>query len=270
MRLLAPFLLLVAALIITISLDRTPSEADLVFVNRGDVFTLDPQRQSYLQDFRMTYALYEGLVRWDNHDFTIEPAAAESWAVSENRQTWTFTLRPDARWSDGAAVTARDFAYSWMRLLLPETAADYSNLIFCIDGAEAFWHWRNDQLAAYGADPWSADDEGRERAARGLLRRFATLLDADDLPVEVPIDRDEQDRYGISFSSGLRRPSSNLGVIGTMKATPVRMPTGASMLTALLRSSSSSLRLMGAKKARIITPAPRYPMPATSPFRLAL
>ena len=76
MRLLAPFLLLVAALIVTISLDRTPTEADLVFVNRGDVFTLDPQRQSYLQDFRMTYALYEGLrmvaeegleTRWTRH-----------------------------------------------------------------------------------------------------------------------------------------------------------------------------------------------------------
>ena len=53
------------------------------------------------------------------------------------------------RWSDGSPVTAHDFAWSWMRLLLPDTAADYSNLFFSIEGAGPFWDWRQRQLDGF-------------------------------------------------------------------------------------------------------------------------
>ncbi|MHC4349804.1 MAG: hypothetical protein ACYS15_14895 [Planctomycetota bacterium] len=53
MKLLAPFVALLAALAVVIHLDDAPPRADLVFVNRGEIFTLDPQRMSWMQDFRM-------------------------------------------------------------------------------------------------------------------------------------------------------------------------------------------------------------------------
>src|SRR5688572_1819064 len=146
MRLVAPFLLIAAVLVGAAFWDRTPQRADLVFVNRGDVFTLDPQRMSYMQDFRMAYALYEGVLRWNNHDLSIEPAAAELPEISQDRLTHTFHIRPQAKWSNGDPVTAHDFVYSWKRLLFPDTAADYSNLFFIVDGAEEFFTWRSDQL----------------------------------------------------------------------------------------------------------------------------
>jgi peptide/nickel transport system substrate-binding protein len=98
MRLLAPFVALLAALAVVIHLDDAPPRADLVFVNRGEIFTLDPQRMSWMQDFRMAYALYEGLVRWNNDDYSVEPAGASAWDVSNDGLTYTFTLRGDARW----------------------------------------------------------------------------------------------------------------------------------------------------------------------------
>ncbi len=147
MKLLAPFGFIIAALVVVIGLDDMPTDGDLVFVNRGDVFTLDPQRMSYIKDFRLAYALYEGLVRWDIDDFSILPAAAGSWQVTSDRLTYTFRLRPEARWSNGAPLSAHDFVYAWKRPLLPDTAADYSNMFFVIEGAEDFFRWRAQRLA---------------------------------------------------------------------------------------------------------------------------
>lgn len=170
MRVLLPLLLVAAILLGAVYWDQTPPRADLVIANRGEVFTLDPQRMSYLQDFRLAYALYEGLVRWNNVDLSIEPAAAELPVISDDRRTYTFEIRPNAKWSNGDPVTAHDFVYSWKRLLWPDTAADYSNLLFAIEGAEEFFRWRNEQLAAFARDPavrsaQAAFDEAERRFA---------------------------------------------------------------------------------------------------------
>ncbi len=160
MRLLVPFILVVIALIAAARWDRSAADADIVFINRGEVFTLDPQRMSYLQDFRFAYAIYEPLVRWNNDDLSIEPAAADLPTISEDQRTYEFRIRPDARWSNGDAVTAHDFVFSFRRLLLPDSAADYSNLMFDIQGAAEFFAWRNDQLTRYASDAGNGRDTG--------------------------------------------------------------------------------------------------------------
>lgn len=70
-------------------------------------------------------ALYEGLVGLDK-DGNIVPAVAESWTVSEDGKIYTFKLRDGLKWSDGQPLTAKDFEYSWIRVLKPETASAYS------------------------------------------------------------------------------------------------------------------------------------------------
>jgi len=92
------------------------------------------------------YCLYEGLVRWNTEDFSIEPAAAERFEISNDGLNYRFYLRKDARWSNGASVTAYDFRYAWMRLLTPDTSSDYSNFFYSIKGALGFWEWRTKQL----------------------------------------------------------------------------------------------------------------------------
>lgn len=146
-RLFLPPLLLVLILLGLLSLDQRERDADLILASDNEIFTLDPQRMSWLGDMRMGYALFEGLVRWNTADFSPQPAVAESWSVSDDGLVWTFHLDADARWSNGAPVTAHDFVWSWQRLLLPDTAADYSNLLFAVEGAEEFWDWRTAALA---------------------------------------------------------------------------------------------------------------------------
>ena len=62
---------------------------------------------------------FEGLMTMVNGE-AVE-AAAESYKVSEDLLTYTFTLR-DAKWSNGDPVTAEDFAYAWKWALNPENA----------------------------------------------------------------------------------------------------------------------------------------------------
>ncbi|WP_340686037.1 ABC transporter substrate-binding protein [Amycolatopsis coloradensis] len=63
----------------------------------------------------LLYNVYEGLVKLDA-DAKIVPLLAESWTVSEDRRTYDFKLRKNAKFSDGAPFTAEDVKFSLMRV----------------------------------------------------------------------------------------------------------------------------------------------------------
>lgn len=120
--------------------------ADLIFVSPDDHNFLDPQRMSWLHDLRIAECLFEPLVKFRLPDMSLEPAAAEKWDISPDGLTYTFHLRPGAKWSNGDPVTAQDFIHAWRRAMIPDMAADYSQLFFHIKGAHAFFQWRQEQL----------------------------------------------------------------------------------------------------------------------------
>lgn len=66
----------------------------------------------YPVDRQINDLIFEGLVGYDEQD-QIVPALAESWAISEDGLTFTFTLREDATWHDGESVTAADVAFTY-------------------------------------------------------------------------------------------------------------------------------------------------------------
>lgn len=167
-RILAVIGVLIAALALTVLSDRPLPPADLTFIEPVDPITLDPQRMSYQQDFRLCYALFEGLLRWDIHseDMHVVPALARSWEVSEDLRTYTFHLDPAARWSNGDPVTAHDLAYAWRRPIFPDTSVDYTALFLLIDGAQEFFDWRTAQLAEYAARPSSEKTPAAAQALR--------------------------------------------------------------------------------------------------------
>lgn len=161
-RLVAIILILFAAVWGVVAMDHPTGRADLTIIIPVDVFTLDPQKISYNQDIRMGNALYEGIVRWDNDTFEVEPAIAQSWEVSPDGRTYTFHLTDRAKWSNGDPVTAHDFVYAWSRALFPETAGDYTETVyFPIAGAPEFFQWRTAQLEAYAALPSTERTEER-------------------------------------------------------------------------------------------------------------
>ena len=86
--------------------------------------TLDPQLNEDTSGFHVIRDLFEGLLSQDASG-NLTPGVAESYAVSDNNKTYTFTLRHDARWSNGDPVTAQDFVYAWRRAADPATASNY-------------------------------------------------------------------------------------------------------------------------------------------------
>ncbi|MCB1226652.1 MAG: peptide ABC transporter substrate-binding protein [Verrucomicrobiales bacterium] len=111
--------------------------ADLVFINGAEPESIDPAVVTDQVGMRVSSALFEGLCRV-REDGRPEPAVAQRWEISADQRTYTFHLRPEARWSDGSAVTAQDFANSWQRVLDPASGADYASQLYVIEGAREF------------------------------------------------------------------------------------------------------------------------------------
>ncbi|MEM7642905.1 MAG: peptide ABC transporter substrate-binding protein [Pseudomonadota bacterium] len=97
--------------------------------------TIDPQLIEETAGSHVARQLFEGLVT-QNADGTLRPGVATEWSSDDN-QTWTFTLRDDAMWSNGDPVTAGDFVYAWRRAADPATASEYAWYVELtqIDGA---------------------------------------------------------------------------------------------------------------------------------------
>lgn len=104
--------------------------------NDADPETLDPHRSSTVAEAHILRDLYEGLLTYDNHG-SIIPGVATAWRVSDAALTYTFTLRPEARWSNGDPVVAGDFVFALSRILAPATAAKYAEVLYPLLHARA-------------------------------------------------------------------------------------------------------------------------------------
>ncbi|MBB5723158.1 oligopeptide transport system substrate-binding protein [Loktanella ponticola] len=69
--------------------------------------------------------LFEGLMNQDAEG-NLVPGVATGYEVSEDGKTYTFTLRDNAKWSNGDPVVAGDFVYAWKRAAAPELASPYA------------------------------------------------------------------------------------------------------------------------------------------------
>ena len=87
--------------------------------------SLDPALNSAVDGANTILTIFEPLLLIDENNEVI-PGQAESYTVSEDGLTWTFTMRDGLKWSDGSELTAKDFEYSMKRMANPDTAAPYA------------------------------------------------------------------------------------------------------------------------------------------------
>ncbi|WP_419954896.1 peptide ABC transporter substrate-binding protein [Neobacillus niacini] len=104
--------------------EEEKGEKVLNFLNPEAIPSMDPSLATDESSFIYLAATMEGLYRLDEKTQTT-PGIATEHKVSEDGLTWTFTLREDAKWSNGDPVTAHDFVYSWQRAVDPKTASEY-------------------------------------------------------------------------------------------------------------------------------------------------
>ncbi len=103
--------------------------ADTLLVDAGgEVPSLDPSIAEDNIAARVTFDLFAGLVDFDQTNKSI-PGMASSWDISPDGKTYIFHLRDGLKFSDGTAITAKDFVYSWQRLVNPKIASTYNWLL---------------------------------------------------------------------------------------------------------------------------------------------
>jgi oligopeptide transport system substrate-binding protein len=169
-------LLLLLGVAMVLSGSAVEKRADFTFVNRGDVKTLDLSKMSYLQDIRLAYALWEGLYTLDPVTLDPVPGCAEPIDVSADQKTYTFHIRPTARWTNGDPLLAADFVFAWKRML--DEQGEYAELLQYIDGAKEY-----QDASAAGKHPDFRSvavetDAGDPRLLRVRLRHVTTFFPA--------------------------------------------------------------------------------------------
>ncbi len=100
-------------------------------IGATDFSSLDPALVQLVTDNQAVQTIFTGLVQLNDQGQLIDQLAA-SHTVSSDGLTYTFTLKPNLKFSDGTPLTSADVAYSINRTLLPATksqVAYYDSLI---------------------------------------------------------------------------------------------------------------------------------------------
>ena len=114
--------------------------------------TLDPSLNSAVDGANTIITIFEPLLIINENNEVIG-GQAESWEASEDGLTWTFTMRDGLKWSDGTDLTAKDFEYSFKRMVNPDTAAPYAaTCLGMIDGFDAAQAGDTDALNVKASD----------------------------------------------------------------------------------------------------------------------
>lgn len=186
-----------AALLLSASFAVTQPALAQVIYNRGqeaDPETLDPQKIATSTEFHIMRDLYEGLIIHDGQG-KVAPGVAESWKASDDGKVFTFTLRANARWSNGDAVKAGDFVFAWRRAAAPETGAKYTNVLYPVKGLEAA-HKGTAGAKLEDIGIRAIDDRTLEITLNNPTPYFIELL---TLPVAGPLHPPSVTQHGTNF-----------------------------------------------------------------------
>lgn len=88
---------------------------------------LDPTLNSTVDGACLAILAFAGLFMYDENG-QLTPDLADSYEMTEDGLSYTFTMKDGLKWSDGTELNAKDVEYSWQRLANPDTGADYAYL----------------------------------------------------------------------------------------------------------------------------------------------
>ncbi|WP_421000523.1 peptide ABC transporter substrate-binding protein [Carnobacterium maltaromaticum] len=113
---------------------KMAKKQELNLIESAEIPTMDSVMNTDTVGSIVMNNVFEGLYRQDLDNNPVLGMAAEEPKISDDKLTYTFKIRDDAKWSNGDPVTAGDFVFSWRRLVDPATAAPYS---YMMDGVIA-------------------------------------------------------------------------------------------------------------------------------------
>jgi oligopeptide transport system substrate-binding protein len=157
--------------------------------------TMDPGISSGGDGLEQIQNLFEGLVYIDQNTGEIRAGQAEKWTISPDGLVYTFTLRPNLKWSDGKPLIAKDFEYSWKRNTDPATKSLYAQTLWPVKGAQPFGEGKG---TADGMQAKATDDRTfvvtLERSAPFFMHLVATWT-------AYPLRKDVIDQFGDKWTA---------------------------------------------------------------------
>lgn len=146
--------------------------------NGAEPDTLDPHLSSGTWENNIIGDMFLGLTTEDAASRPI-PGTAESWTTSDDGLVWTFKLRRDVLWSDGAPHVAADYVYSWRRMLDPKTAARYAFILYVVKNAEEVNAGKRpiEDIGIRALDPYTVEITLAQPAPflLGLLKHYSSF-----------------------------------------------------------------------------------------------
>ena len=139
--------------------------------NNSEPGSLDPALATGTHDSWAMQHMFEGLMKYNEKGEVVEGMAKEM-KVSDDGLKYTFTLRDDAKWSNGDPLTAQDFEFAWKRVLDPETASEYSYQLYYLKNGEAY---NNGEAKAEDVGVKAVDDKTLEVELESATKYFPSL-----------------------------------------------------------------------------------------------
>ncbi len=180
-----------------------PASADKqvlrVAVGATDFGSLDPALVQLAVDYDTLSTVFTGLVEFDNQ-IHLQDQLAASHSISSDGLTYTFTLKPNLKFSDGTPLTSQDVVYSINRALLPATksqVAYYLNLVKDYDKIQA------GKVSTLIGDSLLAPDPNTVKII--ISKPAAYFLQALTYPTSFVVEKSLIDKYGTSWTDHLNQ-----------------------------------------------------------------
>ncbi len=112
-------------------------QRELVIYHSMANLSLDPHISAYVSEAQILNSVYEGLFSYNAATLEPDNAIASDFRISRDKLRWTFTIRDNAKDSNGGAITAETIKNSWLDLIANK-GAYYSSLLDVIKGAREY------------------------------------------------------------------------------------------------------------------------------------
>ena len=116
----------------------TKDVQSIVYNLEAEPDSIDPGLLTTVGGMTVANQVFEGLMRLDANNKPEVAAAQKVDFDASNPTKYVFHIRKGAKWSDGKALTAKDFEYAWKRVLNPKTASDYANQLYYLKNGKAY------------------------------------------------------------------------------------------------------------------------------------
>ncbi|MBZ2405737.1 peptide ABC transporter substrate-binding protein [Liquorilactobacillus hordei] len=168
----------------------------------SDLQTMDPSHASDTTSMQLLENTGEGFLQLGK-DSKIEKELATKITTSKDGLTYTFTLRKNAKWSNGATLTAKDFVYGWRRTINPKTTSEYAYLYSGIKNADAIMNGQKNYKEL------GIKAIGKYKVQVALEHRISYFKLLMAMPVFYPQNQQAVEKYKSKYGTSAAKTISN-------------------------------------------------------------